>query len=319
MEAARRLSGELEMNLAMHSGEEMVAALGLSAAPAFVRNLACSAFSFASVPLGRVLARFDLRIAQEGLARASAGALEELGAVWSREGAAPPTGPLLVVANHPGAYDALVLFAALGRRDVAVVAADRRFLRALPELSRHLILLPDLHRSPIAAQAGRGFGGGTRVRSTRSGLSRATAVRRALRHLLMGGALLHFGAGRIEPDPAFLLAGGGPALGAWTAGTGLLVRGAARAGGAVVAAVAQRVHSERAKRLVVTRIAERYGVSTLAPLLQVAVRAYRDVRPEVRFSAPAEAACLASALSDGEIADRVRAMAMRLIEQRTHP
>lgn len=225
--ASGRSPDSLEAIVARHSAEEMVAALGLSRAPSLVRGVVRAAFSLASVPLGRVLARFDRSVAERGLADAATAALDELGAVWVREGTPPASGALLVVANHPGAYDALVLFAALGRRDVAIVAADRAFFRALPALSRHLVLVQD------------GPGG------SRSA-ARAASIRRALRHLASGGALLHFGAGRIEPDPAFAMRDGGSLLEPWPAGTGFLVRRAARAGCVVVAATTEGVHSARA-------------------------------------------------------------------------
>jgi hypothetical protein len=270
----------------------MVAALGLARAPAFVRTPARAAFCFASAPLARVLARFDGRVALDGPAGAASAALEELGARWSREGEAPDAGPLLVVANHPGAYDALVLLAAIGRRDVAIVAADRTFLRALPGLSKHLVFVPEGQDAALA---------------------RVAALRSALRHLASGGVLLHFGAGRIEPDPAFTPPGAPAPLEAWAAGTGALTRGAAGARGMVVAAIVQGVHSTRAKRLVWTRLAERHGVTTLAPLLQVALPAYREVRARVRFSAAAGARALAGGLDDAAITARVRSMALELL------
>jgi hypothetical protein len=93
---------------------------------------------------------------------------------------------------------------------------------------------------------------------------------------------LHFGAGRIEPDPAFL----SPHvehLVPWPAGVGALLRGCTRSGGAFVPALVAGVHSARAKSLMVTQVAERHGLTTLAPLLQVSLRRYRDVEAVVRF------------------------------------
>jgi hypothetical protein len=284
----------LEWTLAKLSADEMVAALGLAGAPPAVRAPVRAALLMFSVPLGRTLARFDARIAELGVGRAAAAALADLDATWTSVGQSPPAkGPLLVVANHPGAYDALVLLAALGRDDVVILAADRPFLRALPAFARHLVFLPD---------------GSTAT------AKRVNGLRRALRHMADGKALVHFGGGRIEPDPAFPPDLGVELLAPWSPGTGALVRGAERAGGAVVAAIVEGVHSRRAKRLWVTRVAERRGVTTLAPLLQIALRRYRDVAARVRFAAPVSAGELAEGGRNGIIAGRVRDRARALLE-----
>jgi hypothetical protein len=89
----------------------------------------------------------------------------------------PPSGPLLVLSNHPGMTDALVLFASLERPDLRVIAAQRPFLEALPNISRRLIYVPE--------QDGQRMG----------------VVRVAVNHLRAGGTILTFPAGQIEPDP----------------------------------------------------------------------------------------------------------------------
>jgi len=270
-----------------------VDALGLEGAPGLVRDAVRAAFWFASVPLGRILARFDSRIGDSGIARAAAAALDDLGVDWARDSVPPSSGPLLVVSNHPGAYDALIVLAALGRADTAIVAGDRSLLRALPMLGRHLLF----------------------VRERADTASRALCIRRALRHLAAGGALVHFGAGRIEVDPAFAGKDEHCLLASWPSGTGALVRGAARAHGLVAAAVVEGVHSARAKRLLATKLAERRGVTTFAPLLQVALPSCRDVHARVRFSEVVDAGALSAGASDEQTTMRVRSMALRLLEQ----
>ncbi|MDP9149041.1 MAG: hypothetical protein M3O36_03745, partial [Myxococcota bacterium] len=80
-----------------------MAALGIVRAPPALRAAARGALSFSSAPLGRVLARFDARIAERGIAEAAAATLGDLGAAWTSNSPAMAEGPLLVVSNHPGA------------------------------------------------------------------------------------------------------------------------------------------------------------------------------------------------------------------------
>ncbi|MEZ0396126.1 MAG: 1-acyl-sn-glycerol-3-phosphate acyltransferase [Anaerolineales bacterium] len=90
----------------------------------------------------------------------------------------PAEGPLLMVANHPGAYDILVLPSRLGRRDVHILSSDIPFLKSLPNASQHLIFLSQQIQERMAA------------------------AREAIRRLQSGAALLLFGSGLIDPDPA---------------------------------------------------------------------------------------------------------------------
>lgn len=306
----------VEEEIARISADEMVDALGLGPAPSWVRGATRAVFALPSRPLARGLARFDRRIVEVGLPAAATEALARFGARLSVRWDGPPDaaepvraeaqpahdqarspragGPLLVVANHPGAYDAMALMAALDRRDLAIIAAERSFLRALPSLSRHMLFVPadDAGESRAPARAG--------------------ALRRAARHLRQGGALLHFPAGQIEPDPAFQVDIEEPRP-AWQPGTGALVRATAAAGGRVAVAIVAGVHSVRAKRLFVTRLAERRGVTTLAALIQIALPGFRDVDVRVRVGVASPAADLArGAADDTEITERLRGRAAAL-------
>jgi len=175
------------------------------------------------------------------------------------------------------------------RTDLMVIAADNAFVRALPRISRHLILVP----VPIA--------------------ERAVVLRRAYAHLARGGALLQFAAGCIEPDPDFL--GGDLApLRVWEAGTIGLVRAAARVSGQIIVAGVCGVQSPLAKRLVVTRWAERRGITTLAPLVQILGR-YTDVNVRVAFGLPKLAVTLAAAPDNAEILEQLRKLMLVLFQK----
>jgi len=131
---------------------------------------------FAQLAMG-----FDRRVGTQGLAAGSAWLLQRMTAGLDIHGAhhLPSSGPLLVLANHPGMTDTVALLATLaGRTDLRVIAGDRPFLRALQHVTPSLILLPD--------------GGGAHLQ----------VLRAAVAHLQRGGALLTFPAGCIEPDPA---------------------------------------------------------------------------------------------------------------------
>lgn len=283
--------GALEAALVAESVGEMMSAAGLASAPAPVRAAARVLFAVLSRRLAKTLARFDTDVGNLGISIGAARALHAFGVSTQLCcGALPAQGPLLVVANHPGAYDALVLMDALGRDDLAIVAADRVFLRALPEVASRLVF--------VGVDAS----------------SSARGVRRALAHLRAGGALLQFGAGRIEPDAAFAAAGDG-LVEPWSVGTGALVRVAARAGAKVAVVTTAGVHSERAKRAAVVRFAEARGVTTFAPLLQIAVPGFGDVRVTVTIGDAHDARGLAASYADdGAIAEALRCVAARQLD-----
>lgn len=155
-------------------------------------------------PVGRMawlLARLDQDVAQVGLPQAARRLLAEFVEGVSVRGAdcIPKAGPLLVAANHPGTYDALVVIANLGRDDLKLVASGVDLLRRLPVTSRHLIFVqPEAHQ-------------------------RMTAVRAMLRHLEAGGAVLVLASGLPDPDPD-LEPGAEAALETWSPSLELALR-----------------------------------------------------------------------------------------------
>ena len=278
----------LAHELATLSAGEMVSALGAGRAPALLRRGLALPFFSASRPLGETLAELDHGILAQGLPLSAARALQRFGVELRYSGDALGSGPLLLLGNHPGAYDALGLMSAIARKDLLILAADRGFLRALPRLSEHLVF----------------------VGQTPS--QRAGALKRAVSALRRGGAVLHFPAGEIEPDADFE-GDAGRLLSRWQPGVAALLRACAKVDGRVALAGVRGVHSPRAKLWAVNRWAERRGITTLSPLLQIVAR-LRDVVTRVRLDdgGPAQAyAQLSNEAQIGELRERLRRAILR--------
>lgn len=158
---------------------EILNALGLPKTPALHR-LVRPLFAKAVDRLSAIGVTADRMIATHGFPAAAAWmASHWVQAVEARgQETIPAEGPLLMVSNHPGAYDILVLPACLGRSDIHIISSDIPFLKNLPNASRHLIFLNQEIQNRMAA------------------------AREAIRRLQSGAALLLFGSGAIDPDPA---------------------------------------------------------------------------------------------------------------------
>jgi hypothetical protein len=110
-----------------------------------------------------------------------------------------PDSAFLALSNHPGMSDTLAAFCALNRPDLKIIALDRPFLNALPNMSNQLFYVKD---DPA---------------------TRMSLVRQVTSHLRAGGAALTFPAGQIEPDPD-IYEGAVNSLQAWTDSAGVFIR-----------------------------------------------------------------------------------------------
>jgi len=124
---------------------------------------------------------FDRLVAEAGFPKASEWALTHWCSHVTARGTQdiPAEGPLLIVCNHPGTYDALIIFSQVGRQDIRWISTEIPFLENLPHTRNHVIFA-----------------------SRSNALKRMSAMRSAIRHLQAGGALLYIGAGQLDPDPA---------------------------------------------------------------------------------------------------------------------
>ncbi|HNR02182.1 MAG TPA: lysophospholipid acyltransferase family protein [Anaerolineaceae bacterium] len=159
---------------------EVVGAVGLPKND-MTRSLMWRIVGKPALRLARIGVTFERLIAEKGLPVACAWSLTHFcnPAQVTVQEEIPREGPLLLAANHPGAYDVLVYTAMLKRKDVCWIATEIPFLRLLPNASSHIFYVD---RTDMA--------------------SRSSALRQIARHLKSGGAMVYFASGHRDPDPA---------------------------------------------------------------------------------------------------------------------
>jgi hypothetical protein len=180
--------------------DEALIALGLRP-HGWYRPLLVVVFWLPARFLAGALCRFESQAAQHGIVMALWDILPRFVKGMRVRGLAhlPPTGPLLILSNHPGAYDLALVAACLPRRDVKLIGSGVPLLRALPHVRDVIIEVTD---EPYG-----------RMRSLRQGI----------RHLQAGGVLLVPGSGLVDPDPD-VLPGAMEALTQWYPSAGIMLR-----------------------------------------------------------------------------------------------
>ena len=149
-----------------------------------------------------IAAGFDQIVSDEGFQEASKWILPNFVEKVQVAGATtiPQKGPLIIAANHPGAFDTLVIASNMPRSDVKIIVnIPLPFIQKLPSTQAHFLHAP---RDPHV---------------------RIGVVRSALRHLKNGGALLLFASGGIDPDPA-TMSGAKEELNKWSDSLQLFLR-----------------------------------------------------------------------------------------------
>jgi 1-acyl-sn-glycerol-3-phosphate acyltransferase len=160
--------------------DEIVTAVGLPRTW-LTRSVMRGLFQRLTNRLAHLGATFDQITKAQGLSAASEWALTHFCTGYQVHGDEhiPDRGPLLVVSNHPGAYDSLVLFASLRGHKIRCVASVIPFINLLPNVREHILFAP-----------------------RDDARERMLVLRNAIKHLNEGGTLVYFASGHRDPDPA---------------------------------------------------------------------------------------------------------------------
>ena len=213
------------------------------------------------------IAAFDVAVAEHGLAEASRLTQNHFVRDVRVHGLdLIPNSAFLALSNHPGMSDTLSLFSALNRPDLKIIALDRPFLNALPNLSKHLFYLKE------------------------DSASRMTVLRQVASHLRSGGAALTFPAGQIEPDPD-VYEGAANSLKAWTDSAGIFMRMAPQT--AILPILVRGVIWEKAAKHFLLGIKksreEKEKLAAALQLLAHVVFKKKDVRVRIQIGHPIHA------------------------------
>ncbi|MFZ2899908.1 MAG: hypothetical protein WA004_14875 [Saprospiraceae bacterium] len=161
--------------------EEIIGAFGLPK-NAFFHRIFWPFFSVVTTRLACLGASFDRITREEGVPQAAKCMLQHFCSKVTVVGSEniPTKGPLLISSNHPGTVDGVVILSQLPRNDIVWLSGQIPFFANLPNASSHMLFVSKYDHA-----------------------SRIKALRQSIIHLRNGGALLDFGAGHFEPDPAF--------------------------------------------------------------------------------------------------------------------
>jgi len=149
-----------------------------------IRKVFYGLFEKAALKFADIGVRLDRIVAENGVAAGARLALPHFVKNHFARGVEniPDDGPVIIAANHPAAYDSLVISAHVFRSDYKIIIGEIPFFQQLPNISQHAIYAP----SPENIQG------------------RMQTIRKSIRHLQAGGALLIFARGGIEADPALM-------------------------------------------------------------------------------------------------------------------
>lgn len=111
----------------------------------------------------------------------------------------PAEGPVLLVSNHPGYFEGMLLIGQMPREDIRIVAAGVPYFKKLPHARPHFFYTDHSEGENVAA------------------------LRKAVSHLKEGGAFMIFPTGQADPDPD-AMAGSSQRLEDWSESVALMLR-----------------------------------------------------------------------------------------------
>lgn len=243
-----------------------------------------------------IFAAADEEIARGGIPCGSRSLLPEFNIDLQAQGAEalPAQGPLLVVSNHPGAYDSICLASCLPRADLKIIVWEVPFYRAMRNADRWFIYT---HADPAV---------------------RIESLRQGIRHLLSGGSLLLFATATIDPDPA-VMPGATDEIRKWSASIEAFLRKVPNL--QTCLAIASGVIERRFAHHPLTRIhrgaLERRRLAEVLQILHQLAHPH-SIHPQVRlsFTPPVTAADLAQQSQDPRrLLSAVTARGVELLQQ----
>jgi hypothetical protein len=243
--------------------DDLISSFGWQNRPLLARLLR-QMFTSPPQAFAHQMVEFDSAIPTHGLVEASRYAIQNFVEdihVFGRNRI--PDSAFLALSNHPGMTDTLSLFIALNRPDLRIIALDRPFLNALPNMSKQLAYVTD------------------------DSASRIRMIRQVSTHLRNGGAALTFPAGHIEPDPD-IHEGAVESLHSWTDSAGVFLRMAPEA--AVLPVLVRGVVRKKTVNHPLTYLKrtrpEREKLTTALQLLAHVMFKKKDVHVRVQIGNP---------------------------------
>ncbi len=208
----------------------------------------------------------------------------------------PHQGPLMVLCNHPAAYDVAILAAAIQRDDLKIIASDIPIVQLLPNIAAHIIPVP--YHIP----------------------SRLQTIRTTIQHLNNSGAILIFPRGNVEPDPT-VSPGAERSLDGWSPSVELFLRRVPET--ISVVAIASGMLSEKWYKNPLINLWKKYEQrQKVAEIFQIGAQLLTGMRstatPMINFSPPLSIYDLGSeAAPEGVLLANLKAQARLLLSD--HP